>query len=154
MLIALALDFVPNGNDRAVSHAERAKKVLLLKLDELERVKEEDRDDKAKREIEDIKGLMGDVDMKVGVCLIHYRRLPRSRRRPSLLKRPGPLNQPASAQPRKRLTPTRPASLPIPFTDRRPPHRPRRARTHRLRHRPRSLPAAIDRGPPRGRRRR
>ncbi|BGP56357.1 hypothetical protein JCM8202_000367 [Rhodotorula sphaerocarpa] len=65
MLIALALDFVPNGNDRAVSHAERAKKVLLLKLDELERVKEEDRDDKAKREIEDIKGLMGDVDMKI-----------------------------------------------------------------------------------------
>lgn len=152
MLIALALDFVPNGNDRAVSHAERAKKVLLLKLDELERVKEEDRDDKAKREIEDIKGLMGDVDMKVRLCLIHYRRLSRSRRRPSVLKRPGPLNRPASAQPRK-LTPTRPAFLLIPSTDRRPSHCPRRARTHRLRQRPRSLPAAIDRGSPRGRRR-
>ncbi|POY75299.1 hypothetical protein BMF94_1670 [Rhodotorula taiwanensis] len=65
MLIALALDFVPNGNDRAVLHAEKAKKVLLLKLDELEAVKEGDRDDKTKREIEDIKGLMGDVDMKI-----------------------------------------------------------------------------------------
>ncbi|GAA5867029.1 hypothetical protein JCM3774_003760 [Rhodotorula dairenensis] len=65
MLIALALDFVPNANERAVAHAEKAKKVLLLKLDELERVDEGNRDDKAKREIEDIKGLMGDVDMKI-----------------------------------------------------------------------------------------
>ncbi|KAG0659814.1 hypothetical protein C6P46_005017 [Rhodotorula mucilaginosa] len=65
MLIALALDFVPNANDRAVSHAEKAKKVLLLKLDELEQVGEPERDDKTKREIEDIKGLMGDVDMKI-----------------------------------------------------------------------------------------
>ncbi|GAA5987312.1 hypothetical protein JCM10908_001904 [Rhodotorula pacifica] len=65
MLIALALDFVPNANDRAVSHAEKAKKVLLLKLDELEKVKEDERDDKVKREIDDIKGLMGDVDMKI-----------------------------------------------------------------------------------------
>ena len=71
MLIALALDFVPNANDRAVSHAEKAKKVLLLKLDELEQVGEHERDDKTKREIEDIKGLMGDVDMKVGIILFH-----------------------------------------------------------------------------------
>lgn len=71
MLIALALDFVPNANDRAVSHAEKAKKVLLLKLDELEQVGEQERDDKTKREIEDIKGLMGDVDMKVGIILFH-----------------------------------------------------------------------------------
>ncbi|GAA5820584.1 hypothetical protein JCM3770_007166 [Rhodotorula araucariae] len=65
MLIALALDFVPNATARAVSHAEKAKGVLLLRLAELERVPAEEREDKAKREIEDIKSLMGDVDMKI-----------------------------------------------------------------------------------------
>lgn len=65
MLIALALDFVPNATAQAVSHAEKAKDVLLLRLAELEKVAEGERDDKAKREIDDIKGLLGDVDMKV-----------------------------------------------------------------------------------------
>lgn len=65
MLIALALDFVPNGTDRAVAHAEQAKAVLVLRLAELEKAPEGDRDDKVKREIDDIKGLLGDVDMKV-----------------------------------------------------------------------------------------
>ena len=65
MLIALALDFVPNGTERAVEHAEQAKGVLVLKLAELEQAPEADRDDKVKREIDDIKGLLGDVDMKV-----------------------------------------------------------------------------------------
>ncbi|GAA5999803.1 uncharacterized protein JCM10292_003751 [Rhodotorula paludigena] len=65
MLIALALDFVPNATSRAVSHAEKAKGVLVLKLAELEKVPEQEREDKAKREIEDIRSLMGDVDMKI-----------------------------------------------------------------------------------------
>ncbi|GAA5984185.1 hypothetical protein JCM11641_005142 [Rhodosporidiobolus odoratus] len=65
MLIALALDFVPNATARAVSHAEKAKEVLLMKLKELEKVEEGNREEKVKREIEDIKGLMGDVDMKI-----------------------------------------------------------------------------------------
>ncbi|GAA6060568.1 hypothetical protein JCM10212_006803 [Sporobolomyces blumeae] len=63
MLIALALEFIPSSTGRAVSHAEKAKGVLILKLDELE--KKEDKSDKDKREIEDIKGLLGDVDNKI-----------------------------------------------------------------------------------------
>ncbi|GAA5868053.1 hypothetical protein JCM1840_003667 [Sporobolomyces johnsonii] len=65
MLIALALDFVPNATGRAVSHAEKAKGVLLLKLEQLENKDEAQRTEKEKREIDDIKGLMGDVDMKI-----------------------------------------------------------------------------------------
>ncbi|KAM0749843.1 hypothetical protein T439DRAFT_40821 [Meredithblackwellia eburnea MCA 4105] len=65
MLIALALDFVPNAVDRAVSHAEKAKSVLLLKLEQLEGLKEGERTEKDEREIKDIKELVGDVDMKV-----------------------------------------------------------------------------------------
>ncbi|GAA5889679.1 hypothetical protein JCM6882_007101 [Rhodosporidiobolus microsporus] len=65
MLIALALDFVPNATSRAVKHAMLAKDVLVLKLKELEKVEEGKREEKARREIEDIKGLMGDVDMKI-----------------------------------------------------------------------------------------
>ncbi|BGP41166.1 hypothetical protein JCM10449v2_005137 [Rhodotorula kratochvilovae] len=65
MLIALALDFVPEATARAVAHAEKAKGVLLLRLAELERVPEKEREDKARREIDDIKSLMGDVDMKI-----------------------------------------------------------------------------------------
>uniref|UniRef100_A0A0K3C7N8 BY PROTMAP: gi/472583631/gb/EMS21264.1/ histone-binding protein [Rhodosporidium toruloides NP11] gi/647396993/emb/CDR39760.1/ RHTO0S04e08856g1_1 [Rhodosporidium toruloides] n=1 Tax=Rhodotorula toruloides TaxID=5286 RepID=A0A0K3C7N8_RHOTO len=65
MLTALALEFVPNATTRAVQHAEKAKSVLVLKLGELEGVKEGEREEKTRREIEDIKGLMGDVDMKI-----------------------------------------------------------------------------------------
>ncbi|GAA5849110.1 hypothetical protein JCM8547_006449 [Rhodosporidiobolus lusitaniae] len=70
MLIALALDFVPNATSRAVSHAEKAKAVLVMKVEQLERVlgaegMEEKEKEKARREVEDIKGLMGDVDMKI-----------------------------------------------------------------------------------------
>ncbi|BGO92599.1 hypothetical protein NBRC10512_004303 [Rhodotorula toruloides] len=65
MLTALALEFVPNATSRAVSHAEKAKSVLVSKLAELEGVPEAEREDKVRREIEDIKGLMGDVDMKI-----------------------------------------------------------------------------------------
>ncbi|BGP25723.1 histone-binding protein [Rhodotorula toruloides] len=65
MLTALALEFVPNATSRAVAHAEKAKSVLVAKLDELERVPDDEREDKTRREIEDIKGLMGDVDMKI-----------------------------------------------------------------------------------------
>ena len=67
MLIALALDFVPDSIDRAVSHAEKAKAVLLLKLEQLEGIKDEEKTDKDKKEITDIKELMGDVDMKVSL---------------------------------------------------------------------------------------
>lgn len=63
MLIALALDFIPDSVDRAVNHAEKAKAVLLLKLEQLEKI--EDKSDKDQKEIVDIKELMGDVDMKV-----------------------------------------------------------------------------------------
>ncbi|BGP33273.1 hypothetical protein JCM10296v2_005067 [Rhodotorula toruloides] len=65
MLTALALEFVPNATSRAVDHAEKAKSVLVSKLAELEGVPEGEREDKVKKEIEDIKGLMGDVDMKI-----------------------------------------------------------------------------------------
>lgn len=65
MLIALALDFVPDSVDRAVSHAEKAKAVLLLKLAQLEGIKDKDKTEKDTKEIADIKELMGDVDMKV-----------------------------------------------------------------------------------------
>jgi hypothetical protein len=69
MLIALALDFVPDATARAVSHAQKAKEVLLLKIAELEKTLngegEKEEKEKAKREVEDIKSLMGDVDMKV-----------------------------------------------------------------------------------------
>lgn len=65
MLTALALEFVPNATSRAVLHAEKAKGVLVLKLAELEKVPEGERDERTRREIDDIKGLMGDVDMKV-----------------------------------------------------------------------------------------
>ncbi|GAA6010082.1 hypothetical protein JCM10207_007550 [Rhodosporidiobolus poonsookiae] len=65
MLIALALDFVPNATSRAVSHAEKAKDVLLQKIAQLEQVPEGERDEKNRREVEDIRGLMGDVDMKI-----------------------------------------------------------------------------------------
>ncbi|KAK4701015.1 HAT1-interacting factor 1, partial [Phenoliferia sp. Uapishka_3] len=63
MLIALALDFVPEAVDRAVSHAEKAKNVLLLKLESLEKL--DTKSDKDEREILDIKSLMGDLDMKI-----------------------------------------------------------------------------------------
>ncbi|BGP17534.1 hypothetical protein JCM10213_004076 [Rhodosporidiobolus nylandii] len=63
MLIALALDFVPNATERAVKHAMQAKEVLQLKLEQLRGVAE--KDEKVKKEIEDIEGLMGDVDMKI-----------------------------------------------------------------------------------------
>ncbi|GAA6036740.1 hypothetical protein JCM8097_003454 [Rhodosporidiobolus ruineniae] len=65
MLMALALDFVPDATSRAVSHAEKAKEVLKLKLSELEKTAEGERSEKERKEIEDIKGLMGDVDMKI-----------------------------------------------------------------------------------------
>ncbi|KAL8280950.1 hypothetical protein RQP46_006629 [Phenoliferia psychrophenolica] len=65
MLIALALDFVPDEVDRAVSHAEKAKAVLLLKLTHLEKMEKTKRTDKEEREITDIKEIMGDVDMKI-----------------------------------------------------------------------------------------
>lgn len=65
MLIALAYDFIPDSVDRAVSHAEQSKAVLLLKLKELEEVEESKRSETEKREIVDIKELMGDLDMKV-----------------------------------------------------------------------------------------
>lgn len=63
MLIALALDFIPDSVDRAVDHAEKAKAVLLLKLEQLEKI--EEKSEKDQKEIVDIKELMGDVDMKV-----------------------------------------------------------------------------------------
>lgn len=71
MLIALALDFVPGRSAEAVKHAERAKDVLLLRIEALEEVLAGDEEDsegaktKAKKEIDDINSLMGDVDYKV-----------------------------------------------------------------------------------------
>lgn len=63
MLIALALDFVPDAVERAVGHAEKAKKVLALKVDQLEKL--ENPSDVDKKELAQIIELMGDVDMKV-----------------------------------------------------------------------------------------
>lgn len=63
MLIALALEFLPNQISRAVSHAEKAKSVLALRLAELERDDNDD-DKKHEKEIVDLKELIRDVDMK------------------------------------------------------------------------------------------
>lgn len=63
MLIALALDFVPDAVSRAVDHAEKARAVLLLKVKQLEEV--EGKGERDLKEIQDIMELMGDVDMKV-----------------------------------------------------------------------------------------
>lgn len=63
MLIALALDFVPDAVSRAVEHAEKARAVLLLKVKQLESV--EGKGERDVKEIQDIMELMGDVDMKV-----------------------------------------------------------------------------------------
>ncbi|GAA5833192.1 hypothetical protein JCM3766R1_001432 [Sporobolomyces carnicolor] len=64
MLIALALEFLPNQISRAVSHAEKAKSVLALRLAELERDDNDD-DKKHEKEIVDLKELIRDVDMKI-----------------------------------------------------------------------------------------
>ncbi len=63
MLIALALDFVPDAVARAVEHAEKAKEVLALKIEQLEQLESPSELDK--RELAQIKELIGDVDMKV-----------------------------------------------------------------------------------------
>ena len=67
MLIALASEFLPQGTGltRAVSHAEKAKSVLVLRVSELEAKSEADKSDKDKKEIENIRELLGDVDNKV-----------------------------------------------------------------------------------------
>lgn len=74
MLIALALDFVPDAVGRAVEHAEKAKQVLLLKVAQLEGLKSPTETDK--KEAGQIRELIGDVDMKVGLavdCLMSWR---------------------------------------------------------------------------------
>jgi hypothetical protein len=63
MLIALALDNLPDSVDKAVKHAELAKDVLLLKIEQLDKL--EKKTEKDAKEIADIKDLMGDLDMKV-----------------------------------------------------------------------------------------
>ncbi|GAA5926342.1 Hif1p [Sporobolomyces koalae] len=65
MLIALALEFLPNQIGRAVSHAEKAKSVLVLRLQQLESKPDDNKTDKDKREIVDINELLGDVDNKI-----------------------------------------------------------------------------------------
>lgn len=67
MLIALALDFVPDKVAEAVQHAEKAKAVLVLRLAFLDGSEEKDDERKTKdaREAAQIRELMGDVDMKV-----------------------------------------------------------------------------------------
>ncbi|GAA5852323.1 hypothetical protein JCM5353_006048 [Sporobolomyces roseus] len=67
MLIALASEFLPQGTGltRAVSHAEKAKSVLVLRVSELEAQSEADKSDKDKKEIENIRELLGDVDNKI-----------------------------------------------------------------------------------------
>lgn len=69
MLIALASEFLPDGTGlgRAVSHAEKAKSVLVLKLSELEAKDEGEKTEKDKKEIENIRELLGDVDNKVSL---------------------------------------------------------------------------------------
>ena len=66
MLIALALDFVPDAVGRAVEHAEKAKEVLSLKVAQLEGLDKQSELDK--KELVQIRELMGDVDMKVSRC--------------------------------------------------------------------------------------
>lgn len=73
MLIALALDNLPDSVDRAVKHAKMAKDVLLLKIEHLET--SENQTDKDVKEIADIKDLMGDLDMKVSARRMSKRRV-------------------------------------------------------------------------------
>lgn len=63
MLIALALDYVPDAVERAVGHAEKARDVLVAKLVQLRGI--EGKTERDEREIVDIGELMGDVEMKV-----------------------------------------------------------------------------------------
>jgi len=69
MLIALALDFVPDATARAVEHAEKAKAVLALKVAQLEQL--ENPSDLDTKELGQIVELIGDVDMKVGAPPTH-----------------------------------------------------------------------------------
>jgi len=81
MLIALALEFTPNGLQRAISHAEKAKSVLVLRLRELEKKitntssenENGEEGEKDKKEILDIKDLMGDVDNKVNLLSSYHK---------------------------------------------------------------------------------
>jgi HAT1-interacting factor 1 len=64
LMIALALEFIPDQTSRSVSHAEKAKSVLVLRLNELES-KGDEADEKEKKEIQNLKELIVDVDNKV-----------------------------------------------------------------------------------------
>lgn len=64
MLMALALDNVPEAVSRAVNHAEKSKQVLILRLMHLHGLGDK-RSEVDDREVLDIKELMADVDNKV-----------------------------------------------------------------------------------------
>lgn len=64
MLMALALDNVPDAVARAVDHAEKSKAILLLKLEHLNGLADA-QTDTDRKEIVDITELMVDVDNKV-----------------------------------------------------------------------------------------
>lgn len=66
MLIALSFDLTQEPK-QAVTYAERAKKVLLAKLEQLKSsdASDEDAKDKIARETKEIQEVMGDVDLKV-----------------------------------------------------------------------------------------
>lgn len=84
MLIALALEFIPNQLNRSISHAEKSKSVLVLRLKELEtKVQsggggdvdgDKENQEKDLKEIKDLKELIKDVDDKV-----RFDSLPRKR---------------------------------------------------------------------------
>ncbi|GAA5949096.1 hypothetical protein JCM3765_004010 [Sporobolomyces pararoseus] len=78
MLIALALEFIPNQLNRSINHAEKSKSVLVMRLKELENKvqqqkqgegkddKDEDKEnEKDLKEIQDLKELIKDVDDKI-----------------------------------------------------------------------------------------
>lgn len=71
MLIALALENLPDSIDKAVKHAELAKDVLLHKIEQLDKL--QDKTEKDTKEIADIKDLMGDLDMKVRMNRVKMR---------------------------------------------------------------------------------
>lgn len=70
MLMALALDNIPDSVPKAVAHAEKAKNVLILRIAYLEGLGEK-KTETDEKELIDIKELIGDVENKVGSLLLH-----------------------------------------------------------------------------------
>ncbi|GAA6025526.1 hypothetical protein JCM11491_000526, partial [Sporobolomyces phaffii] len=64
MMLALALEFLPDQTPRAVSHAEKAKSVLVVRLRELEAKDTAAITERERKEVQDLKELIVDVENK------------------------------------------------------------------------------------------